>query len=327
MSRASSFREPSSSEVVLGRPKRRHPHGPKPAKGAAGAAGAESQSDPGMGDGALRELATIAADPERWPSLDEDTLLLLVFQQAFYYAHTQDPEAAAALALLYPHVVSRVPESERLELQDRVTMSVEEGHVPVSALLPFLQHESSPVAVALAAVSFATLMPLEDGDEMTGPRTLVRMAAHADDDGARIGLLSGLLQLGDRRVLPLLASVWDVLEPESRVAMAALPSPSKLAFASSVEFWLGALEAGEPAAADALVRIAREAEPPRVLDVRRKFPAHAADDRDEISVLDDVSIEGYGARMAPRLAALGAEHVLAGRLADVRAAWGIADAS
>ena len=169
-------------------------------------------------------------------------------------------------------------------------------------------------------------MPLEDGDEMTGPRTLVRMAAHADDDGARIGLLSGLLQLGDRRVLPLLASVWDVLEPESRSAMAALPSPSKLAFAASVEFWLGALEAGEPAAADALVRLAREAEPPRVLDVLRKFPAHAADDRDEISVLDNMSITEYGARMAPRLAALGAEHVLAGRLADVRAAWGVGEA-
>ncbi len=219
-----------------------------------------------------------------------------------------------------------MPEAERLELQDRITASDEEGHDPVSALMPYLQHESSPLAVALASVSFATLMPLEDGDEMTGPRTLVRMAAHADDDGARIGLLAGLLQLGDTRVLPLLASVWDVLEPGSRAAMAALPSPSRLAFAASVQFWLGALEAGEPAAADALVRIAREAEPARVLDVRRKFPAHAADDRDEIAVLDDVSIPEYGARIAPRLDALGPGHVLAGRLAEVREAWGLSPA-
>lgn len=297
----------------MGRPKRRH----------GSVVASEPMAEVGMAEGALRELAALAADPERWPGLDEDTLLLVVFQQALHWAHTQDPEAAAALALLYPHLVSRVDEAERLELQDRVVSAVEEGRVPVAALAPFLQHESSPVAASLAAVSFATLMPLENGDEMTGPRTLVRLASHADDDGARVGLLAGLLQLGDARVLPLAAPVWEALEPESRARLASLPSPSKLVFAAAVEFWMRAFEAGEPAAADALVRLAREAEPPRVLALERKFPANAADDRDEITVLDDRSIAEQGALLAPRLAALPAEHPVVARVPDVRAAWQI----
>lgn len=298
----------------MGRPKRRHKS----------AAAAEPAGEPGMAEGALRELAALAADPERWPALDEDTLLLVAFQQVLHWAHTQDPEVAAGLALLYPYVVTRVGEAERLELQDRVVSAVEEGHVPVAALSPFLQHESSPVAVALAAVSFATLMPLEDGDEMTGPRTLVRMAAHADDDGARVGMIAGLLQLGDARVLPLLAPVWEALEPEAREKLAALPSPSKLVFAATVEFWLRAFEAGDARAADALVRLAREAEPPRVLALECKFPANAADDRDEITVLDDRSLAGQGALMAPRLAALLSAHaVLATHVTAVREAWEI----
>lgn len=304
----------------MGRPKRHPKHGQRAVKAGTTEAPGEIA---GVGNAALQELAAIANDSGLWPALDEDTLLLIVFQQCLYYAHTQDSDAAAALALLYPYLVTRVGEDDRLELQDRVASAVEDGHVPVLALLPFLQHEPSPVAVALAAVSFATLMPLEAGDEMTGPRTLVRMAAHADDDGTRVGLLGGLLQLGDARVTALLAETWEALEGEARARLAVLPAPSRLAFASTVEFWLAALEAGEVVAAEALLRLPREAEPPRVLDVERKFPANVRDDRDEISVITDRAIEEYGERIEPRLRALGAEHPAAGRVSELLAAWGL----
>lgn len=321
MSRAFRFLRSALPEVPLGRPKRH------PKQGRRAAPPAELPAElPGVGDAALAELAAIANAPERWDALDEDTLLLIVFQQCLFYAHTQDGDAAAALAMMYPYLVTRVGEEERLELQDRVTQAVEEGHVPVIALLPFVQHEPSPVAVALAAVSFATLMPLEGGDEMTGPRTLVRMASHADDDGTRVGLLGGLLQLGDARVLPLLAEAWQSLEGEARARLAVLPAPSRLVFASTVEFWLAALEAGESAAAEALVRLPREAEPARVLDVERKFPANAPDDRDEISVITDRDVAAHGSRIEGRLRAIPAGHPAASRMGEVLAAWGLAPA-
>jgi hypothetical protein len=298
---------------------RRHPD--RDRRGSATPAG-----DPGAGRW-LQELAAIARDPSRWAALDEDSLLLIAFQQCLYFAHTRDPEAADALAELYPHVASRVGTPERMELLDRVTAAVEEGETPVLALLPFLQHEPDPGAVALAGVAFATLAPLDRGDEMSGPRAIVRMAELAEDDGTRTGLLGSLLQLGDRRVLPLVREGWRALPPAARVLLAGLRSPSSLAYASVVEFWLEALDDDDDtvadAAADALARVPAEADPPRVLDVRRKFPANAPDERDEIEITADETLAQHAARIEPRLHELLRRGGAAGRLARVRAAWGL----
>ena len=289
-------------------------------------AAATPAGDPGAARW-LQELSAIARDPSRWPALDEDSLLLIAFQQCLYFAHTRDPEAASALAELYPHVASRVGTAERLELLDRVTAAVEEGETPVLALLPFLQHELDPAAVALAATAFATLAPLDGGDELSGPRALVRMAELAEDDRTRAGLLGALLQLGDRRVLPLVREGWRALPPAARACLGSLRAPSPLAFASVVEFWLEALADEDPAAADvaalALARVPAEADPPRVLDVHRKFPANAPDQRDEITIVADETLAQHAARIEPRLRELETRTGAAVRLAAVRSAWGL----
>ena len=275
------------------------------------------------GSGWLRQLGEIARDPARWPELDEDTLLLIVFQQCLYLAHSGDAEAASALAELYPHAASRVGTRERMELLERVTSAVEENGTPVAALLPFLQHDPDPGIVTLAAGAFATLAPLEEGEPLTGPNLALRMAEHAEDEGTRVGLVAGVLELGDRRALPALLAAWDALAPAARERLAGLRPASPLAFAAVAEFWLAALERSAPAdrgaPAAALARLAREADPRRVLDVRRKFPAHANDERETIEIVDDAPLEEFGRRMADRLAAVadGAE------LAAVRAAWGL----
>jgi hypothetical protein len=224
-------------------------------------------------------------------------------------------------------VASRVGTRERLELLDRVTAAVEEGETPVLALLPFLQHEPEPEAVALAGVAFATLAPLDRDDEMSGPRALVRMAELADDEGTQAGLLGALLQLGDRRVLPLAREGWRALPGAARVRLAELRAPSPLAFASVVEFWLEALDDADAAvaaaAAGALARMPAEAVPPRVLDVRRKFPANARDDRDEIEIVADETLAQHAARIDGRLRELAARDGAAARIARVRTAWGL----
>lgn len=224
-------------------------------------------------------------------------------------------------------LVERVGEAERLELLERVSAAVEAGGASVLALLPFLQHEPSPAGVAPAALAFATLMPLTGGDEMTGPRTLVRMAEDAEAEGTCVGLLGGLLQLGDARVSPLVRPVWRQLTSAARVRLAQLRAPSQVVFASVVEFWLEALEDADEATftavASALQRLPAEAEPRRVLDVVRKFPAHAADDRDEIVILADRSIAEQGSRMAARLRDLASRENAPKRLPEVMRAWGI----
>lgn len=211
-----------------------------------------------------------------------------------------------------------------------MSSAVEEGHAPVIALLPFLQHEPEPAAVALAGTAFATLAPMEGGDEASGPRALVRMAEHAEDPGTQAGLVAAVLQLGDRRFLSLVHEGWKGLAPEARVRFAELRAVSPMLFAATVEFWLDAIADADEATADAiaatLARLPAEAEPKRVLDVRRKLPANAPDDREEIAVVDDASLAAYAERIAPRLRELARREGAPSRMHAVLAAWGIGEA-
>lgn len=266
----------------------------------------------------LEELAALAADPACWDALDEDTLLMLVFQQCLLFAETRAPEAAEALAGLYPKLVERGGAEARFELLLRVGESVERGDSSVLALLPFLQHETDADAVARAGLAFATLAPVAGDDELSGPRMLARMAEHADDEGTAAGLLAAVLQLGDRRLLPLLAEGRRHLAPGALAALASVRADSPMVFAAVVEFWLSALEDGAAAADGALARLAEQADPPCVLDVRRHLPANATGDREPIEILADEPLAVFASRIAPRLRACGAGATAA------LAAWGIA---
>jgi hypothetical protein len=301
--------------------KHRH-RGPRPGKARAEEAEVQQPDTTGW----VEELNAIATNPERWPELSEDSLLLVVFQQCLYFAHTGEGDSASVLAELYSHMAARVEVQDRLELLDRVTSAVEESGTPLAALLPFLQHEPDPAVVTLAATAYATLSPLENDDPLSGPRTVLRMAEHAEDEGTRVGLLAGVLELGDRRTLPILREAWATLSGASRIRLAGQPASSPLVFASMVEFWADALAdaGGDDVAAamlGALARLAREAEPQRVLDVRRKLPANAADDRETIEIVEDVPLAKFGARIAPRLAALAGRPALVEPLAAARVAW------
>jgi len=305
----------------------RHRLGPK----GRGAGKAASQPD-AAGGAWLAELGEIARDPERRSALDADALLLVTFQQCLYYGHTQDAAVAAALADLYPDLVSKAGEADRIELLDRVAAAVEEGGTPVIALLPFLLHEPLPGAVAVAAETFASLVPLEKGDELTGPRTLLRLLEHAEEEGARVGLAAALLRFGDRRLRTLLEDAWRRFDTPARVRLAQLPGASRVVFAATVEFWLACLEDLEhdpdaevfAAVAAELARMPREADPARVLDVRRKFPANAQDDRDEIALEGDWSVADYAALIEPALRDLARRENEPRRMPAVIEAWGLA---
>lgn len=276
----------------------------------------------------LEQLAGIARDPAKRAALDADALLLVTFQQCLYYGHTQDPGIAGALAELYADLVAKAPVADRVELLDRVAEAVEQGSTPALALLPFLLHEPSPEAVAVAGETFASLVPAEGGEEAAGPAGLLRLLEHAEDEGTRVGLAAALLRLGDRRLRPLVDAAWRRLEPPARVRLAALPAPSRVLFAATVEFWLGCLEDADDAVfaavAATLARLPREAEPPRVLDVRRKFPANAPDDREEIAILGDWTVAAFGERLAPALRDLARRENVPRRMPEVLAAWGVA---
>ena len=64
----------------------------------------------------------------------------------------------------------------------------------------------------------------------------------------------------------------------------------------------------------------------RVLDLERKFPEHAQDDRPEIVLLGEWSAATYGARIAERVARAAACEGRSWDLAALNRAWGIMDA-
>lgn len=310
----------------MGRPRERRGHARAPRHAAHGEA-----RGAGEDDGYLRQLTELGRDPARWQSLDADALLLIAFQQCLYFGATQDADAAATLGGLYPHLIERVPVEHRVGLLDRVTEAIEEDSASVLALLPFVQHETAPSVVATATVSFASLMPLEREDPMTGPRTVVRMLEHADDEGTRLGLLAGLLQLGDRRTRDLLLEGWRHLPPDGREQLAALRFSTGFVFASVAEFWIDCLEDADAttfgAIARALGRLAIEADPPRVLDLERKFPANAPDERDEIAIVNDWTLAEYADRITPRLRDLARRENAPHVLPETMAQWGIESGS
>jgi hypothetical protein len=269
----------------------------------------------------LRQLA--AMGPEAWRGLDSDALQLLAYQQALFLGSGHS-EAGTGLGGLYAEVVAHVTARDRMELLDRVTESVETGATSVLALMPFLQHEPDPAVVQSAAVAFAAHMPLEADDPMTGARTIAALVPHADEGAVRAGLVAGLLALGDLRVLPHLRGLWRHLGTEDRAALAEQALPA--ACAATVEFlldWLADDGEDDPSVPRAMLERLPRQGGGRVLDLRRRFPAHRDDDTPEIEVVGEWSAAEYGRRMHERLAAL-PSHLALGA---VRHAWGLEGAT
>jgi hypothetical protein len=277
-----------------------------------------------MNDAWLRDLAARGRDPEAWERLSEDELMLIAYQQCLFFGATRDGDVAEAIGTLYRTLLERVPEEERNELLDRVTEAVTGGATNILALLPFLQHETSVAILSRAAQSFATLMPLTNGDEMTGPRTLVSMLEHADSPAVQAGLVTGLLQLGDRRVLEHLQGAWHKLEPEARVLITRLDTP--FAYAGLIEWLVAWLEDADEDSREGIAALLARLPAlgrGRVLDVMRKFPENARDDRPEIEVTGEWSAAEFAQRLQARLRSLAKREEVSRHMPAVLAAWGV----
>jgi hypothetical protein len=132
-----------------------------------------------------------------------------------------------------------------------------------------------------AALNLAMMYPLEGDDPMTGVRYTVELIMQsAIDDAQKGAALAGVLQIGDRRVNPILEAAWDVLGEAGRLALSRSVSP--FVTAGVVEFWIGCLEKecsegvfGSVSAA--LCKMPQMAAMPAVIDMERIFPVYEAE--------------------------------------------------
>lgn len=272
-----------------------------------------------------RRMQELFARPDRWESIGADALKQLAFYECLRFGATGDLTMVPSLGKLYEVVARRTGERDRLSLLAQVARSLHTNVGGIDALMPFIFGDPDLSVVAAASMDLALLVPLADGDPMTGPRTLRRMADRAEDEGVRLGMLCGLVSLGDRRTLPLLEGCWRTVGGERRRALGGFwPG---CAFASTIEFLVGWMEEADgeddfEAVAAALAAMPGRAGSSGVIDVERSLPMNAAGDRPPITVLGEWSAGEYGRLIAPRLVALLERDPGRRAVPAVLAAWG-----
>lgn len=254
-----------------------------------------------------RRMQDLMEHPERWHAVDLDTFKQLVFFQCLLIGGTGEIDMARKMGRHYTVLTERVGEGDRLQMVDYVARSLETGVGTVDSLIPFIFGDPEVRVVAAASFELALRMPLKDGDPMTGPKTLRSMSDNVQDETTRLGLLAGLLSLGDRRALPLLEGCWERLGRTARARLCC--SWSGVAYASLVDFLVGRMESAPDekdlhTIGEALAVIPGRSGQGKVVDVGRKFPSNAPDNLPLIRVIEEWTFPEYGERIGPRLIAM-----------------------
>ncbi|MFZ9938572.1 MAG: hypothetical protein ACO3JG_16155 [Luteolibacter sp.] len=265
------------------------------------------QPRPEMDD--CEHLSTLGDDPEAWDDLDDADLKQVIAVKFIEYGATQDGSRIPGLFALYRHAMERLSVDVRREMLVEFSGMIEQhGGLGHMGLMMFLAADTNPGIRSSAALSLAVLFDpsQEQQDELAGPRFVIRTLVHHDNGAPGQGAaLGGVLLLGNRRINPLLAEVWDGLTEEAQLEMTA--AKSGFVTEAMVEFWLDRLEDGcsEAVFGSAVAAIAKMpviAQVPIVLDVERLLPAYAGGK--PMKLLRRTSFADYLEVIRPRLEAL-----------------------
>ncbi|HCG30835.1 MAG TPA: hypothetical protein DEU95_14260 [Chloroflexi bacterium] len=257
----------------------------------------------------IAELVALADEPGRWDDTDPEALRQAMYLGLMRYGITNDPAEVFRLIPLYRVVVKRSTVEERLELLGHVVEAVEEQVSSGNALMPFIMIDPDRYVVSSAALDLAVTIPGDD--PLTGPREVLRIALEEVPDVAqttRAAILTGLLLLGDRRVMALLDRCWERLDDAHRGVLAS--ARSGLVAAGMVDYYLDWLDDCIEDGNDGLfgtvaARLARmtleNAGGGQVIEVERAFPVWSASDGQPVRDLQTWSFEEYGRVIEPRL--------------------------
>jgi hypothetical protein len=254
-----------------------------------------------------RHMRELLDHPERWHSLDLNALKQLVYYHCLLFGGSGEMGMVPKLGSLYSVLMERAGEGDRVQLLDYVIRSLETNVGGVDSLIPFIFGDSEIRVVSSASIALAVLMPLQDDDPLTGPKTLRRMADNARDETALLGMLTGLLLLGDRRTLSLLDGCWERLGRSARAHLAA--TWAGYPYASYVDFLLTWMERAKDEedvhiVGEALAMIPGRDGHEKVIDIERKLPANLPDNLPAIRTIEAWSFPEYGERIEPRLTAI-----------------------
>jgi len=268
----------------------------------------------------LEPLVSALGDPAVLAGIRRAELAPVAFQLALYFGMRRDAATAAALGGVYERLVSEVTVEDRASLVAELAGALQSGASSALALVPILQRERDAAVARAAALALATSLPAAADDPIAGPRSVRALLDHTEHDGVRAGLVGALLELGDRRVRPLLDGAWRQLPPAAADALIALPR--RWCSVLEVEWLLDWMEDADPARfaelAAALARLATAGEG-RVLDLERELPSPPSGE--SLRILGEWSVRDAGERFSRRLTDLARRAEPAGALAQALAAW------
>ncbi len=254
----------------------------------------------------LQKAVDAAHKPECWDTLAKETLETVAFVRFTAFGLWGDVKDQPEIDRLYSVMLKRLSVESRRWLEGSVRDYVMEGETGASALLPFLQGDTDRTVISIAALDYAMLMPRVNGDPLSGPKFLVsRFDEAKGNDAVRLGILTGLILLGDERLLPLVKGRWKEFQSaEDRRRLAA--SKSGFVCTLLIEFLLDWLEnttdeSDIGAIAGAMTRMPMDAQIGFVIRQRRCFPASDAEPGKQIEILERWSFADYAKVIRPRL--------------------------
>ena len=259
----------------------------------------------------FQQLCALGENPDAWDQLGSEELKQLVMVKCIEYGVSQDAGRIPLLLALYRHAMEHLDSSERMELLLQFSEMTEEkkgqGHM---GLMMYLAAENDPGIRSTAAMKLSLLFDPEGGGDLAGPEfvvnCLLNQGVEPEEQGAA---LSGVLLLGDKRLLPLLQGAWSQLSEEARLGVTY--SRSGYIWEGVVEFWLRCMETDCSesvlgAVVAAITRMPVISQEPYVYDIHRVLPCYQ-DSETPIHLIRRSSFSEYLEEIRPRLEALEAQ--------------------
>ena len=262
-------------------------------------------------------------------SLDDIALCEVIRYGAF-----NDSAMIGPLAELYKNaVLPKLSEARRWNLYRQINQLMDAVEfVSVNALLPFIAEEESKRIVSSAVIDYASLRPLTNNDEMSGPKDIIGMlkSGFLKNPGAAFG---ALLHLGDHRVCKLLWDLRnDLSEDEIRTAVTCTTG---FLYGASVEFEIDWMEAMDGDIKDGIFGLVASGLALQfknnkfdiVLTGQRQFPVKKnqteAEQKRNRELAKPIPVSEYTKKIAPRLYALERTEPPPRVMPQVLSIWGL----
>lgn len=239
-----------------------------------------------------RSIIELLGNPDAWDGLRPEQLPGVAFSLYVHYGATRDPGMHPQVRKMHALLLRRLPIEARLRLQQFIAEYIEEtGNTSELALLPFILGESSAQIIATTVLEYAMVMEGHESVDMPGPAFLIDQYQSAGlPDPTRLGILAGLILLGDERLLPFVLGRWSDFEAtEHRQYL--LNTKSGFVSTLQIEFlvdWLESTDDEEELAsiAGALCSLALNSLDGSVSRIKRTFPYSRDTQSDPVQVIE-----------------------------------------